>query len=126
MGTQSPQRLYTYTALEKGDWIQVLQLLVRQPAGDHIECSLQTIKHTDRGYQAHSYVWGNPEKPFKVFVVDYSRATVGFSLLTINLHNAMHNLRDCEEAASQVFKIDQICINQESNDEKNHEVAMMA
>lgn len=107
---------------EKGDWIRVLQLYATR---SRIECALTQIRHTDGNYQALSYVWGSQDTQYKAFVVDQSSgATIGFISLTTNLRNALHNLRDCADIADKVFWIDQICINQESTDEKNYQVLM--
>lgn len=109
-----------------GSWIRVLELHVRQGTDDRIECSLNRIRYKEGGYQALSYVWGSLEKPYKACMVDHSGTTVGFISLTTNLHNALRDLQNSKDIVEKVFWIDQICINQESNAEKSHQVAMMA
>jgi hypothetical protein len=44
--------------------------------------------------------------------------------LTINLRNALHDLRDAQELESKVSWIDQICIDQQA-EEKNHQVKLI-
>lgn len=104
----------------------MLELHHRQPADGRIFCSVKTCEHTQDGYQALSYALGSPAKPLKAWVVDNSGDPMGFIPLTKNLYNAIRELRDSREIVDKVFWIDQICINQESVEEKNHQVAMMA
>src|ERR1700709_975563 len=89
-----------------------------------IECSFEEIGVWEGGYQALSYVWGDPEKPFKAFVLDSEGNEVGYIPLTRSLKVALQDLRDTLEIEQKVFWIDQICINQEGS-EKNHQVALM-
>ncbi|KUJ15753.1 uncharacterized protein LY89DRAFT_670297 [Mollisia scopiformis] len=112
---------YQYEPLRGSDNIRILTLHATE---DHIECSLQQIDVSDGGYQALSYVWGNPAKPFRAIVRGDDGSRIGYIPLTANLKDAFGDLRDAEGLQSKVFWIDQICIDQEG-DEKNHQVAMM-
>jgi hypothetical protein len=58
---------YTHEPLRGPDYICILHLYQTK---DRIECSIQQINVSERGYQALSYVWGNPEKPFRAIVRD--------------------------------------------------------
>lgn len=112
---------YTYEPLLGPDNIRILQL---HHTNDRIECSIRQINVSDGDYQALSYVWGSPEKPFRAIVHSEDGQIVGYVPLTANLKNALCDLRDTEGVESKVFWVDQICIDQEG-DEKNHQVAMM-
>ena len=112
---------YTYLPLEKPDQIRILKLHATKK---RIECSLEQTKVSDGGYQALSYVWGKPEKPFRAFVLSDNGKEFGYIPLTENLQNALCDLRDADEVKSKVFWIDQICIDQEG-EEKNGQVRMM-
>jgi hypothetical protein len=69
------------------------------------------------GYTALSYAWGNPEKSCAVFV-DGKRLPI-----TANLDQALRSLR--LEAKSPRLWVDSICINQASDQERNHQVRQM-
>jgi hypothetical protein len=112
---------YSYEPLRGPDNIRILQL---HDTKDQIQCSIQQINVSDGGYQALSYVWGNPEKHFRAIVHGEGGQIAGYVPLTANLKNTLCDLRDTGEVESKVFWVDQICINQEG-DEKNHQVAMM-
>jgi hypothetical protein len=76
-------------------------------------------------YQALSYVWGNHEKFYHAVVVDDHETPLGCLPLTTNLSNALHDLWSAEELTEKTFWIDQICIDQDTAAEKNHQVKMM-
>jgi hypothetical protein len=58
-------------------------------------------------------------------VLDEDNEELGYLHLTTNLYHALCDLRDSEEVRNRVFWIDQICINQEDGDRKNHQVELM-
>lgn len=68
-------------------------------------------------YTALSYAWGNPEKGCAVFV-DGKRLPI-----TATLDQALRSLR--LEAESPRLWVDSICINQASDQERNHQVRQM-
>lgn len=49
---------------------------------------------------------------------------IGYVPLTISLQSALQDLRDADEINEKVFRIDQLCINQNGS-EKGAQVAMM-
>jgi hypothetical protein len=112
---------YIYEPLVGANTIRVLRLHTTK---ERIECSLQQISISDGGYQALSYVWGDPEKHFSAVVLDKDGHELGHITLTKNLHSALFDLREAKDVKTKVFWIDQICIDQEG-EEKNHQVAMM-
>jgi hypothetical protein len=112
---------YVYEPLKGSDTIRVLRLHQTQ---DSLECDLQQIKYADGGYQAISYVWGTQEQLHKMIVRNDGGKNLGYTPLTTNLQHALCDLRDSNEVESKVFWIDQICINQRS-DENNRQVPLM-
>lgn len=120
--TASPPAQYIYKSLTEPAQIRTLVL---HPTTSRIECSIRNATHQSGGYQALSYVWGSEDRPFEAVVVDSDGNEQGCIPLTKNLRDALYDLRDAKELESKVFWIDQICIDQESTDEKNTQVVMM-
>ncbi|KAK0662071.1 putative heterokaryon incompatibility protein [Cercophora samala] len=86
---------------------------------DNIHCELETVSLDDNpAYDALSYVWGNPQDT-SVITVDGSPFQA-----TKNLVAALRRLRSSVEV--KVLWVDAVCINQADNDEKTHQVGMMA
>lgn len=69
------------------------------------------------GYTALSYTWGNPEKSSVVYI-DGKRLPI-----TVNLDQVLRSLR--LKTKSPRLWVDSICINQESDQERNHQVRQM-
>jgi len=69
------------------------------------------------GYQALSYVWGEPE-PRKAIYIDQRRILVG-----PNLHAALRRLR--HERYGMLLWVDAVCIDQSNIEERNHQVKLM-
>lgn len=114
-------QLYQFDRLTRSDTIRVLTLL---PTTYRLEFTFQEaiIKHSD--YQALSYVWGSSETPSRAVVLDKAGRALGYIPLTFNLDIALRDLRDSAEIESKLFWIDQVSIDQNS-DEKGQQVAMM-
>ncbi|CZR56700.1 uncharacterized protein PAC_06589 [Phialocephala subalpina] len=88
---------------------------------DPIRCSLAYTSLDDEPeYEALSYVWGDPAITTPIFL-DGKLFDV-----TINLHGALHNLRNSEhDSPPRLLWIDAICINQRDVQERNHQVQRM-
>jgi hypothetical protein len=71
-------------------------------------------------------VWGSPESANRAIILDHLGKAAGWIPLTKNLSNALCDLRGAKELKSEFFWIDQICINQQDDEEKNKQVAMMS
>jgi hypothetical protein len=69
-------------------------------------------------YEALSYVWGNAENKLPIYISG-SRFDV-----TINLHSALSQLRN--HSIERVLWIDAVCIDQENQAEKEHQIQSMA
>lgn len=127
---------YRYEPITKSGVIRVLDLDTNTK--DSLECSITQIKISEHRYQALSYEWGSEEKPFRILVYakksprrrsfrkTRSRRALGYISLTMNLHNALKDLRDTVGIPSKRFWIDQISINQDDDEEKGHQVQLMA
>jgi Heterokaryon incompatibility protein (HET) len=107
-----------YLSLSRnGEWIRVLELC---PGSfkDQIQCSLRIVSLKTRPqYETLSYCWGDPKVTAGI-LCDGALVQV-----TTNLHTALQWLR--KEDATRTLWVDALCINQNSNDEKNHQVGMM-
>ncbi|KAM0552396.1 hypothetical protein ACHAPJ_007956 [Fusarium lateritium] len=68
-------------------------------------------------YTALSYVWGNPDKNADV------KLSAHVCKITQSLSEGLHRLRKVDEV--QIVWADAICINQNDNDEKGHQVDLM-
>ncbi|KAK3340808.1 heterokaryon incompatibility protein-domain-containing protein, partial [Neurospora tetraspora] len=110
--------------------IRLLQLLPHENENAAIHCRLFSTaldskcdgagRYTKgtRPYEALSYVWGSEDKPCSIFINGCNLA-VGK-----NLHAALLHLRD--HSIERTIWIDAICINQEDEEEKGHQVQSMA
>ena len=102
-----------------------MRLLRLQPHSDensNIDCQVFTCTLLDSGsthsYEALSYVWESADNPQLVFINDSEMSVKG------NLHAALLHLRD--PFIDRILWIDAICINQEDDEEKSHQVRLMA
>jgi hypothetical protein len=97
--------------------LQLLQLLPRQ-SDDAIKCTLFTVSlNTSPKYEAISYTWGQPEDKTSISVNGVS------TTIPTNLEHALRHLR--KEDTPLSLWADSICIDQDNDFEKNHQVAMM-
>ncbi|KAF2133115.1 HET-domain-containing protein, partial [Dothidotthia symphoricarpi CBS 119687] len=112
---------FQYTPLDYGDCsFRLIQLF--HGKDESIQCTLfdAWLYHTDSTmeYEALSYTWGNPDKAFEI-VMNGTRMPV-----TKNLFLALRYLR--HPSQDRILWIDAICINQEDNKERGHQVQQMA
>ncbi|TGO33995.1 hypothetical protein BHYA_0217g00080 [Botrytis hyacinthi] len=103
--------------------IRLLGLMPDKDLTSPIHCRLHdySLRESDRGahlYEALSYVWGSPENPKVVYINNRSLS------VTANLYAALLHLRD--RAFERIIWVDSICINQEDNTEKGHQIQLMA
>lgn len=117
--------LYRYLPLDTATITTIRTLELHVGPGKALKC---TIHHAELGtvaYQALSYVWGNPLKSHRIAVTDHDGGFVGYVALTENVFHALQDLRNSPEIESKMFWIDQISINQEDEQERGHQVALM-
>ncbi len=111
---------FQYHALETQSTFRLLRL--HGGHGDRIVCSL--VHHTlgsatCPSYRAVSYTWGRDTASYTIHMP-------GPSIVRIreNLRNALRSIRD--ERSDCWLWIDAICIKQRSNEERNHQIKLMA
>lgn len=134
---QSPQLEYSYQPIKPG-WIRILDLLNTPGDDKPLQCRLRQVRlpeakvrNSEHGFNALSYVWGSDRKRFEMQVLsgNQSKSTTTTTTsnipLTKSLHEALQDLRDCEDIQPKTFWIDQICINQSNDEEKTQQVAQM-
>ena len=112
-----------YSPLSPGpDSIRLLRLMPDKDETAPIRCQLFNYSLQESGkrthlYEALSYVWGDPEKTLPIFIDEHR-----FSV-TENLHAALWRLR---ERSIEWIWVDAICINQQDQQERGHQVQSMA
>ena len=114
---------YTYSPLEKGSNFRLLRL--NSYHGERLCCSIEHVRIEGAQYEALSYEWGNPDPYFWIDVEDSNTKFQGSIALTANLYNTLCDIRDRTENSRPTLWIDQICINQHENSEKQHQVNLM-
>ena len=115
--TNTPKLQYQYKKLRHSDEIRLL-ILAPGTSSNPLHCKLvHTRLSLNPEYEALSYAWGDSSKPRQVFcdhrVID----------VTESLYAALRRLRDLTKA--RTIWADAICINQQLNVEKSHQVALM-
>ncbi|KAG2420071.1 hypothetical protein HFD88_004869 [Aspergillus terreus] len=113
---------YQYEPLTRSDEIRVLKLSATK---SRIEIRLFHVPVSSHRFEALSYVWGKPDQADKAIILNKFGKEIGWIPLTTNLANAMCDLRDAQELTRKIFWVDQVCINQQDDKEKNHQVGMM-
>lgn len=111
-----PQHIYTPLSESSRD----IRLLHLRPGiwSDPIQCTLETVSLNDGPrHRAISYVWGDPKAAETIYVNGKPFQA------TTNLVAALRHLRYIEELGP--IWADAVCINQQSNDEKTNQVALM-
>lgn len=123
--TRHEEARYTYSRIKEGEF----RLLRLHPGntGDAIHCSL-VIDNVDTpsSYEALSYVWGAQQPAQNILLSDEigsaftppTRFQVG-----PNLYSALHHLR--AQDTPLLLWVDALCINQQDNEEKNHQIKSM-
>jgi len=109
---------YIYDPIQPKTQIRILTLHPR--AGDEaISCSLEVARLDEPPpYEALSYAWGDSKERYPI------RCGNGSLEVTDSLLAALRRLRDV--SAERVLWIDAICINQQDDMEKGHQVQQMA
>jgi hypothetical protein len=105
--------LYQYHPLQ-GDSVKIRILhLVQNVGEEELICQIEHVDVDKAKFTALSYVWGNPGKPHHIQVRDGDGRDIGIVPLTVNIK-------------AQTLWIDQICINQQDNKERGHQVELMS
>lgn len=116
MARSSP--LYRHLCPSKEE-IRLLELHPSDSSASDITASLSVVSLRDNpSYVALSYVWGGSGIPVPtISLSDHTKA------VTDNLRAALYALRD--KTDTRLIWIDALCINQEDNTEKDHQVKLM-
>ena len=117
-----PEDEFVYDSLPPGPWVRILHLIPGHEPSP-IRCTLHERLLVDVAgrYDAVSYVWrpDNVSKDTRLIYVDQKQFNVHE-----NLYQFLRHLRSKHK--SHCLWIDAICINQNSTEEKNHQVQQMA
>ena len=115
---------YCYSPLlQTPDSIRLLRLMPNKNDTANIRCELFEYALRESGektlpYDALSYVWGGSDKRQSIFIDNQ------YSAVTLNLHAALLRLRDHD--IPRIIWVDAVCINQEDEQEKEHQIQFMA
>ncbi|KAK1775420.1 heterokaryon incompatibility protein [Copromyces sp. CBS 386.78] len=127
--------------------IRLLQLCPAQNFADDLQCRIYVRPLGETGkYYALSYTWGENKKTHEISIINFpreskdktrmqdpleydrSRTCAKLSLpITASLDICLRHLRRlfCSQGLILTIWIDQICINQDFDDEKSHQVRLM-
>ncbi|OTA93661.1 hypothetical protein M434DRAFT_30798 [Hypoxylon sp. CO27-5] len=110
----SSTTIYTPLDAEKGQ----IRILLLQPGTfrDRIRCDL-SIETTQDKFEALSYVWGDPKNKLPIEIRGQELQ------VTRNLEGALRHIRSEKEIRR--LWVDAVCINQEDQPERSHQVRMM-
>ncbi|KAL1646839.1 hypothetical protein SLS58_002974 [Diplodia intermedia] len=109
---------YSYTRLRHTDETRLLTIQPGEGETD-VHCTLHHVRFSERPvYEALSYTWGGKEKPCRIECGEGSELAV-----TRNCFNAIKRLR--RAARSRTVWIDAVCIDQEDDAERGHQVGIM-
>ncbi|RYP24674.1 hypothetical protein DL765_000401 [Monosporascus sp. GIB2] len=97
---------------------RILNMLPRD--GDQIQCTLELADSLSQPYDALSYVW-RPMSPLKPILVNGVEVEIG-----VNLHSALDALPGRSDESAYRIWVDALCIDQQNDEEKGFQVAMMA
>jgi hypothetical protein len=114
---------YRYSRLTLPTNIRLLRLLPREIDPNNIRCelfeySLLDVAASSHLYEAISYVWGSREE-LQDIIIDNRSFKV-----TRNLFTALRYIRD--DKLPRIIWVDAVCINQKKDEEKEHQIALMA
>jgi hypothetical protein len=130
----------------EGQAVKSLVRILILHGGSHespLSCSLKTLdldrfetytkdkrmkEYEDEKYEALSYVWGTPPPPeemerLKIHIDDESVSVIR---ITPNLSKALKQLRRLQTNQNRRLWVDAVCIDQDSDAEKNSQVPLMA
>ncbi|KAL6364486.1 hypothetical protein LRP88_01887 [Fusarium phalaenopsidis] len=108
---------FTYTEIPQGGFFRLLKIYPGS-ADDPLVCDLFIAEiDTAPPYTALSYVWGDPTKSAEIICSDFI-CHIGQSL-----SDGLRRMRDADE--DRIAWADAICINQNDNIEKGHQVDLM-
>lgn len=117
----SNEKLSSYAkyVIDPKNEIRILNLLPAASISDTLHCTLLIVKLEDKPqYEALSYAWGKPIFLERIYLLS------GYLAITSNLASALRHLRYTDRP--RPLWADAICINQQDDIEKGHQVGLMA
>ncbi|KAI4715040.1 hypothetical protein J4E89_000726 [Alternaria sp. Ai002NY15] len=117
---------YTYRPLsDVNEEIRVVKIMAGNGVGNKIECDIEhcLLSEEGDGYEAISYVWGEPIRNHNV-LCDNGKSHLK---VTSNLREVIERLASMpENDGHQRYWVDSICINQDNSAERDSQVKRMA
>ncbi|KAK1243258.1 hypothetical protein MKX07_003886 [Trichoderma sp. CBMAI-0711] len=115
--------MYSYSPLQGRRHIRLLRLLPDWNEDAPLRSQLFEYPMTELGdgphmYEALSYVWGSPERPYTLHIDQQSLA------ITANLHEVLLRLRN--KMIERIIWIDAVCIDQTNMEERGEQIQHMA
>ena len=112
---------YQHSKLPSLSSIRLVKLLAG-PLNDKLQCEIDVVTiEDDLDYEAISYVWGTSEnKPAIQVCSEYGNSALE---IPANLGAALRRFR--HGSSTRTLWIDSICINQNDDDERSHQVQLM-
>jgi hypothetical protein len=108
---------YEYSSLTAPDELRLL-ILAPGSGSEPLRCHLKNaLLSSNPNYDAISYAWGDPSKPREITCENCSIP------ITESLFTALRHLRHVNEEIT--IWVDAVCIHQSSDNEKNHQLALM-
>ncbi|KAH0490042.1 hypothetical protein TgHK011_001527 [Trichoderma gracile] len=119
----SAENMYSYSPLQGHGHIRLLRLLpdwnedapLRSQLFEYPMAELEDGPHM---YEALSYVWGSPERPYTLQIDEQSMP------ITANLHEVLLRLRN--KMIERIIWIDAVCIDQTNMEERGEQIQHMA
>jgi hypothetical protein len=114
---------YVYPSLNGSASIRILELL---PTPDSsLKCRITNEDVNTSDYIALSYEWGPSIQVYSISILTEDSTSLGNIPITQDLYNALCDLRDSPSVSTPRFWIDQICINQLNEKEKEVQIPLM-
>ena len=117
---------YKYRPLsDVNEEIRVVKIMAGNGVGNKIECDIEhcLLSEEGDGYEAISYVWGEPIRNHDV-ICDNGTSHLK---VTSNLRDVIERLASVpENDGHQRYWVDSICINQDNSAERDSQVKKMA
>lgn len=125
--TQDRVHQYPYQRLPTAASIRLIRVLPDR-IDNSIVCSLQTINsahHTGVGYQALSYLWGDPKPTRKIYVRNQNDGVLHEHHLHENLWQFLDKWQQPRTQPSGLLWTDLLCLNQEDSEEMAQQIPRM-
>ncbi|TFB01906.1 hypothetical protein CCMA1212_006340 [Trichoderma ghanense] len=122
-GGERSEDMYSYSPLQGPRHIRLLRLLPDWNEHAPLHSQLFEYPMAELGdgphmYEALSYVWGSPERPYTLFIDEKPMP------VTANLHEAVLRLRN--RMIERIVWIDAVCIDQSNMEERGEQIQHMA